>query len=479
LFERVDGWIGQRVEAAIGAHHRRRLQRVGRSDQLDPPHSLPLWAAGDPAPRAGCALEVLVDGGEALPRIAETLAGARSHVHIAGWHVTPDFGLTRDHRASRLRDLLGDLAERVEVRVLLWGGAPVPVFTPARAAVRRVREELIRGTRVQCALDLHERPMHCHHEKLIIVDGEVAFVGGIDLTSLGGDRFDSSDHLMHGRLGWHDASSRVRGPAVADVSAHFAARWREVTGEHAEDPPRPPVAGDVELQVVRTVPEQIYDFLPQGDFRILEAYTRALRSARKFVYLESQFLWSAQVVEILANKLREPPSDDFRVVVLLPAKPNNGADTTRGQLGVLAAADNGAARFLATTISARSGGLSGPLYVHAKIGIVDDTWLSIGSANLNEHSFFNDTEMNIVTCDRTVARETRLRLWAEHLERSLGEVSGEPVGVIDNLWRPIAGEQLERRKRGEPLTHRLLELPGVSRRSMGLLGPVDSLLVDG
>jgi phosphatidylserine/phosphatidylglycerophosphate/cardiolipin synthase-like enzyme len=421
---------------------------------------------------------VLVDGAEALPCIAEALTGARSYVHIAGWHVAPDFGLTRDDQASRLRDLLGDLAERVEVRVLLWGGAPVPVFRPARAAVRRVREELIRGTRVQCALDFHERPMHCHHEKLIIVDGEVAFVGGIDLTSLGGDRFDTSNHLMLGRLGWHDASSRVRGPAVADVSSHFADRWREVTGEHVEDT-SPPAAGDVELQVVRTVPEKIYDFLPQGDFRILEAYTRALRSARKFVYLESQFLWSVQVVEILANKLREPPSDDFRVVLLLPAKPDNGADTTRGQLGVLAAADNGAARFLATTISARSGGLSGPLYVHAKIGIVDDVWLTIGSANLNEHSFFNDTEMNVVACDPAVARETRLRLWAEHLERSLGEVSGEPVAVIDNLWRPIAGEQLERRNRGEPLTHRLRELPGVSRRSMGLLGPLDSLLVDG
>jgi phosphatidylserine/phosphatidylglycerophosphate/cardiolipin synthase-like enzyme len=479
LFERVDGSVGQGVEAAIGAHHRRRLRRVGRIDQLDPPDSSLLWAAGDPPPRMGCALEVLVDGGEALPRIAETLAGARSHVHIAGWHVTPDFGLTRDDRASRLRDLLGDLAERVDVRVLLWGGAPVPVFTPSRAAVRRVREELIRDTRVQCALDFHERPMHCHHEKLVIVDGEVAFVGGIDLTSLGGDRFDSSDHLVHGRVGWHDAASRVRGPAVADVSRHFADRWREVTGEHVGDAPPPAAAGDVELQVVRTIPERIYDHFPRGDFRILETYTRALRSASKFVYLESQFLWSAQVVEILANKLREPPGDDFRVVVLLPAKPNNGADTTRGQLGVLAAADNGAARFLATTISARSGGLSGPLYVHAKIGIVDDTWLSIGSANLNEHSFFNDTEMNIVTCDRTVARETRLRLWAEHLERSVDEVSGEPHRVIDDLWRPIASEQLERRQRGEPLAHRLLELPGVSRRSMGLLGPVDSLLVDG
>jgi phosphatidylserine/phosphatidylglycerophosphate/cardiolipin synthase-like enzyme len=479
LVERVDGWVGNGIEAAIGWHHRRRLQRVGRGDQLDPPERASLWAAGDPPPRQGCALDVLVDGGEALPRIAEALIGARSHVHIAGWHVTPGFGLTRDDQASALRDLLGELAERIEVRVLLWAGSPAPVFTPDRAAVRRVRDELIRGTRVQCALDSHERPMHCHHEKLVIIDGEVAFVGGIDLTSLGGDRFDTCDHPMRGRLGWHDASSRVRGPAVADVAAHFDARWRETTGEQIEPTPPPAPAGDLELQVVRTVPNNVYDFLPQGDFRILEAYTRALRSARELVYLESQFLWSPQVVEILADKLRQPPSESFRVVVLLPAKPNNGADTTRGQLGVLADADNGAGRFLATTISARSGRLAGPLYVHAKIGIVDDAWLTIGSANLNEHSFFNDSEMNVVTCNPRVARETRLRLWAEHLERSVDEVSDDPARVIDRLWRPIASEQLERRRRGEPPTHRLLELPGVSRRSMALLGPVQGLIVDG
>jgi phosphatidylserine/phosphatidylglycerophosphate/cardiolipin synthase-like enzyme len=479
LIQRADGWAGQRIEAAIGRHHHRRLERVGRVDQLEPPPSRSLWAAGDPPPRTGGALDVLIDGGQALPLIAQALAGARSHVHIAGWHLTPDFGLTRDDEAARLRDLLGDLAERVQVRVLLWAGSPLRAFTPTRAAVRRVREELIRGTRVQCALDSHERPMHCHHEKLVIIDGEVAFVGGIDLTSLGGDRFDTNDHPARGRLGWHDASSRVRGPAVGDVAAHFAARWRETTGEPAEQTPPPASAGNIELQVVRTIPDKVYDFSRQGDFRIVEAYTRALRSARELVYLESQFLWSPQIVDILANKLREPPCEAFRVVVLLPAKPNNGADTTRGQLGVLADADDGNDRFLATTIMARSGALSGPLYVHAKIGIVDDTWLTVGSANLNEHSFFNDTEMNVVTCDPALARDTRLRLWGEHLERSVEEVSGDPARIIDELWRPIAGEQLERRRRREAPTHRLVELPGVSRRSMALLGPFDGLLVDG
>jgi phosphatidylserine/phosphatidylglycerophosphate/cardiolipin synthase-like enzyme len=479
LIDRVDAAIGQGLEAAIGAHHRRRLRRAGRLAQLQPPSDGDLWASAEPPPRPGGNLEVLVDGADALPRIAEAIAGARSHVHIAGWHITPGFGLTRDEQASSLRDLLGDRAEFVDVRVLLWAGAPVPVFTPSRAAVRDVRSELVRGTRVRCALDAHERPMHCHHEKLVIVDGEVAFVGGIDLTSLGGDRFDASDHSVRGALGWHDASSRVTGPAVADVGEHFDARWHAVTGERLDRAGPPGPTGDVELQVVRTVPEKIYDFLAEGDFRILEAYTRALRSAREFIYLESQFLWSAQVVEILADKLRNPPSEGFRVVVLLPSKPNNGADTTRGQVAALVRADDGAGRFLAATITARTGRLAGPLYVHAKVGIVDDAWMTVGSANLNEHSFFNDTEMNIITRDPVIARDTRLRLWAEHLDRSVEDVSGDPASVIDGLWRPIATEQRERLQHGETLTHRLRQLQGVSRRSRALLGPLDSLLVDG
>jgi len=474
----IDRWAGQAVELALDAHRRRRLKRAGRLAQLCPPADGSLWAAGDPPPRPGNEFEVLIDGEQALPLIAEALAGARSSVHIAGWHVTPQFGLTRGAEARRLRDLLGELAERVDVRVLLWGGSPLPVFSPDRAAVRRVRDELTQGTRVRCALDTHERPMHCHHEKLVIVDGEVAFVGGIDMTSLGGDRFDSSEHPMRSRLGWHDAASRLAGPAVADVAAHFAARWHATTGERLQAV-SPRVAGEIELQVVRTVPERIYGALPGGDFRILEAYRRALRSARELVYLESQFLWSQQIVELLADKLRDPPRDGFRVVVLLPAKPNNGADSTRGQLAALVRADDGAGRFLATTISARTGELSGPAYVHAKIGIVDDRWLTIGSANLNEHSLFNDTEMNVVCCDPAVARNTRLALWAEHLERPIDEISGDPRRVVDELWRSIALEQRKRLERGDALTHRLRELPGVSRRSMALLGPLNSLVVDG
>jgi phosphatidylserine/phosphatidylglycerophosphate/cardiolipin synthase-like enzyme len=465
-FERLDRYVGQATEAAVAAHHRRRLARIGQSPSYSPPQDGSLWAAGDPPPREGCSLEVLIDGAQALPRIAEAIAGARSYVHIAGWHVTPGFGLTRDAGARPLRELLASVAERADVRVLLWAGAPVPVFTPKRSAVREVRDELVRGTRVRCELDPYERPMHCHHEKLVIVDGDVAFVGGIDLTSLAGDRYDGAPHEIRGGIGWHDVSTRLRGPAVADVDGHFASRWEAVTQERLDRPAPPDAAGSTTVQVVRTVPEKVYDFLPRGDFRILESYVRALRSARSLIYLENQFLWSPEIVRVLEAKLREPPSDDFRVVVVLPAHPNDGADDTRGQLGVLAAADDGNDRFLAATLFARTGDVTGPLYVHAKVGIVDDAWLTVGSANLNEHSLFNDSEMNVVCCDPELARATRLALWSEHLDQP---ADGPVAQVVDELWRPNSFDE----------TGRLRALPGVSRRVAALRGPLQSLVVDG
>ncbi len=456
------------------AHHRRRLKRIGWLGALDAPPGG--WAEGDPPSRLGNELEVIVDGANALPRIADEIERARSHVWIAGWFFSPGFRLRAE--GPTLRDLLAEAAERVEVRVLAWAGAPLPMFHPDRGEVRDLRRELTAGTRVSCALDARERPLHCHHEKLVLVDGETAFVGGIDLTTLAGDRFDSTEHPQRPKLGWHDATTRLRGPALADVVDHFRLRWHEVTSESlpAGDPPGR--AGDSDVQVVRTVPEKIYEALPQGDFRILESYLRALRSAERFIYLENQFLWSPEIVSVLADKLRHPPTDDFRLLVILPGKPKSGAEDTRGQVGRLADADRAGVRFLACTLHQRGEG-GRPVYVHAKIGIVDDRWLTIRSANLNEHSLFNDTEMNVVVQDPALARETRLRLWAEHLECNPDELEDEPAQIVDTRFRPRAEEQLERRRRGEPLTHKLVKLPAASRRAARVLGPLNGFLVDG
>lgn len=471
---RIDDVLGDGIERAVRAHHRRRLDRIGHVRAFDPPAAGGWADTGAFAPRAGCSVELLVDGAEALPRMVEDVRAAESHVHVAGWYFTP--GFTMGEGGPTLAGLLGETAERIPVRVLAWAGAPLPLFHPDRAEVRRIRDELVRGTRIEMELDAKERPMHCHHEKLVLVDDRVAYVGGIDLTSFAGDRSDTSEHCPRGRIGWHDACVRLEGPVVADVAEHFRLRWpRALPGNGW-----PEEVGGSQVQLVRTVPERVYSGLPKGEFTILESYVRALRSAERLVYLESQFLWSTEIVSILSEKLRDPPCDDFRVVVLLPARPNNGGDDTRGQVGVLVDADEESgdetARFLACTLyqPGRGGEL---VYVHAKVGIVDDRWLTIGSANLNEHSLFNDTEVNVVTHDEELARATRLRLWSEHLGRD--DVDGDPTEVVDELWRPLAERELERRRREGYSEHRLVLLPHVSRRSQALLGPISGLFVDG
>ena len=451
------------------AHHRRRLSRNGHRRALGPPAGG--WAESAAPPRAGNDFRFLVDGHEALPLIAEELRRAASHVHIAGWHVDPAFRL--EPQGPPLAELLASLD--VDVRVLVWAGAPLPLFRPSRADVREAARRLRRG-RVRVELDAKERPLHCHHEKLVIVDDRIAFVGGIDLTDLAGRRYDTSEHPPRGALGWHDACVRLEGPAVGDVARHFALRWRSTSGEHLADPPDPDPVGGTEVQVVRTVPERLYDELREGEFSLLESYRRALASAERLVYLESQFLWSPEIVEILAEKLRNPPDDRFRLLCVLPAKPNDGADDTRGQLGALLEADDGAGRMLACALY-QCGEGARPVYVHAKVAVVDDRWLTVGSGNLNEHSLFNDTEVNVVVRDPALARAARLRLWREHLERD--DVDGDPTELIDAFWRPLAEEQLRRRASGKPHGHRLVQLPHVSKRARRLLGPLQGLLVDG
>src|SRR3954451_13017568 len=96
------------------------------------------------------------------------------------WLIAPGFALIRGEPPVLLRDLLAEAAESIDVRLLLWAGAPAPVSKQRRSAVRDMRDDLVRGTKIQAELDSRERPLHCHHEKLVVIDDEIAFVGGID-----------------------------------------------------------------------------------------------------------------------------------------------------------------------------------------------------------------------------------------------------------------------------------------------------------
>ncbi len=166
--------------------------------------------------------------------------------------------------------------------MLVWAGAPVPVFRPSREDEAKMRGSSCRHPRSSACSTPRSARCIAITRRRSSIDDRVAFVGGIDLTAKAGDRYDTNEHQPRGGIGWHDACARIEGPAVADVAEHFTMRWREVTGETARPRTRfsGGPAGDVDLQVVRTVPEKIYSAVPRGDFSILETYVRALRAER-------------------------------------------------------------------------------------------------------------------------------------------------------------------------------------------------------
>ena len=312
-----------------------------------------------------------------------------------------------------------------------------------------MRERLTNGTRIQCALDANERPMHCHHEKTIVIDDRVAFVGGIDLTAQSGDRFDSSRSPgPRTRSAGTTPRPAIEGPAVADVAEHF--RDALARGDRRAAPPparRPSAAGDVELQIVRTVPEHVYT---RRSARRLShprvVHAARFRSAQRFIYLENQFLWSPEIARLLREKLVNPPTPDFRVLLVLPASPKSGNDDTRGVLAELIEADGDNGR------SSRLRALR-PLRAARRPDLRPrqgrDRRRPLADARLGEPE-------RALALQRHRDEHRRPRPGARRSERVCA--SGRSISssrrtrsrtirrrAIDELWKPISKEQLERR----------------------------------
>ena len=249
-------------------------------------------------------------------------------------------------------------------------------------------------------------------------------------------------------------------------------RWHEVTGERlaAVDPPdagRRDRAADRAHRAGARLPRAAARRLPHS--RVLPARTSGRRNGSSTSRTSSSGRPRSRRCCATSSRTRRSP--DFRILLVLPAKPNTGNDDTRGVLGELIEADDDDGRLLACTLYARSGALADPVYVHAKIAIVDDAWLTLGSANLNEHSLFNDTEMNVVT-PRPGARASRRGCGSGRSTSSSRPRRSRRSGRGDR--RALEADQqgaARRRDGGPPLTHRLVRLPHVSRRSGRVLGP--------
>ena len=458
------------------------------------------WADGDTPVHSDSRVAYAVDAHSTFLGMCRQFLLARQYIYIAAWGMTPLMELVRgtDQRAgpdgspeqealrAELREeglkepeidfwcshaltaqaVLGYMVSKgVEVKVLIWASNEHFSHCDPPAA-----QDQLTQVGVTCIFDdsshgiLHH-PIESLHQKMVVVDGTYAFVGGIDmLIELSGDydRWDTHSHHHSSPLrrneeertphNWHDAHAIIEGPAVADVERNFRQRWNDLVMRHEWDyrllvpdhPLPPPVESSSLVQVARTIPAHTYSFAPEDGMQgIAQLYANALGNAQHFVYMENQYFWTHAYYGVDLPFLGTDSPDMERniaelaaalqrgatVAVVLPDHPNVGrAFTDAGLVRLREEAPEATAQgriqafCLAASTEVDGAEDYRPIYVHAKVTIVDDVWSTLGSANLNNRGMRDDTEMNVATLDGELARSLRMVLWAEHLEL-IGEES--------------------------------------------------------
>lgn len=430
----------------------------------------------DRAYTRGNRAHVLVHGERYFARLHELVSAQREGdvLMFTDWRGDPTERM-REHGPT-IAELLSDAARRgVIVKGLFWR-SHVQWMHYFESENRTLADD-VRAAGGEVVLDQRVLPMGSHHQKFVVLrhrdqpERDVAFVGGIDMCFT---RRDTIEHLgdpqpvemgaIWGKTpAWHDLMMEVHGPAVGDVEATFRERWEDPTPPaldpisrtqaylHRDDdhpqplPPQfpdPPEIGTHHIQVLRTFPPKVprFPFAPQGERSIARAYGKASSRAERMIYLEDQYIWNAEVVQCFAEALRTHPG--LQVIIVLSTF--TSANTTMAN----ASADG--SRLDALEELLRAGGervgiygienhLGTPVYVHSKICVVDDVWMTIGSDNVNLRSWTFDSELTCAILDeetddreprvlrsdndpvRRLPRETRLELAREHLDRNEGD----------------------------------------------------------
>lgn len=297
----------------------------------------------------------------------------------------------------------------------------------------------------------------------------------------------------------HDLSVGVVGPAVHDLYSAFRTFWNEdtQTGELPDAPvPTAQTNGDdplCKVQVVRTMNGTRFKHLNgKSEKGILEGYLRAFGAAEHYIYLENQYFTDSGITEALVEVLKN--KKQLQLILVVPIKPDVIFYPRRQGHRIDQLREAGGKRVGVFTRWAydekHSRPWVAPVYIHAKGAVIDDSWATVGSANLDGLSLdynlllsplvFGETtatELNvnmIPPAKGTVtafATQMRKRLFAEHL--GLLDNNGDPNpnhpdlqhdqthNWLDELWRPQAQRALDHVKAGkkEPLPGFVLEYP--------------------
>jgi cardiolipin synthase len=406
----------------------------------------PVERASYPA-RAGNRVRVLIDGFDTFTAIGDQIRRAARSIWITVSFVDLDFRLPAAE-VPFLDELDAAASRGVDVRLLFWW-SEFPGIGSFRGDAAELEDMARRGVRMKMRWD--HVPRGCHHQKSYVIDGEVAYVGGINLTR------DGLSTREHATAGHHDIFAEVAGPAVGDVAENFIQRWNQASrfdghghafpSTDAADPidamAAPEACGSTTVQVVRTIGRGLYrgwrgwaaghDFnLADGEKSVQESIHRWIDSAERRIYVENQYVLATDTLRRLARAAAR----GVEVIVVVPYRPDPNLALypkelmaeTRASLETLA---KESAFGLFGLL--RPSGNGEPIYVHAKVLIVDDALLSIGSANLWPPSYNRDSELALCAWDARLAHATRERLWAEHLG------GAEHTGLED--WRRSARER--------------------------------------
>jgi phosphatidylserine/phosphatidylglycerophosphate/cardiolipin synthase-like enzyme len=408
---------------------------------------------------------VIVDACAYYAAFYEAALLARRHIVLAGWQFDSSVQLLRGPRAREasypvqfLPFLNALCAERPDLRVYVLAWDYSLVYSLEREWLQGLRFAFQSSGAIRFEFDNHPSFGGSHHQKLAVIDGALAFTGGLDICE---ERWDDRQHAASHELRVntagepcrpnHEVQSAVQGQAAGVLLGLFQDRWHSALGE------RLALEVDTEshaasLELTRSDPSAI---LPLRAERVAIARTKpagttpavqevcavlrdALTAAERLIYVETQYFTSRTITGTLLERLRDPNKPRLQVLILMPRGADTGkekfalGDLQSAMLADLEAAAEQHGHELSFLCSAVAGeNCEQATFIHSKVLIVDDELLCVGSANMTERSMSLDSELCLFWHAEPGSelsqdiRDVRASLLAEH--------SGQPLETITEL----------------------------------------------
>ena len=388
-------------------------------------------------------LSILMENGAYFDALASALSKAKRSVVVLGWQFDPRTRLDPETRHGDKQAEIGHLLRmmvktrpELDVRLLIWK-SPL-LIAASQGFYPHKSQAWVRKRRVEFRLDSPGPIGACHHQKAIIIDDAVAFCGGGDISV---DRWDSDQHLdddprrcqpsgvfsapRHETMCVMDGAAAK---ALGDLARErwFKATWERIVPETVDSDPWPEGLAvdfhDTPVGIARTEPSYGGRHEVRENERL---HVEAIRGARKLIYMENQYFTSPVIAHALAERLDEPDGPEI-VLVSTGSSPSwfdsMTMDTARAEVLFRLESADRHNRFFAFTPHTSTGER---IIVHAKMSIIDDEVIRIGSTNLNNRSFGFDTECDVAAAPGTAAGR-------EAIQRFRHRTLGHWIGVTTN-----------------------------------------------